>query len=95
MRDGRIVRGPVRVATGRAGYGTQVGTFSVYRKNRMWYSTVYNNAPMPYSVFFDGGEAFHEGSIYVRSHGCIHLSSHDAAWVFDFLHIGDKVRVVF
>lgn len=94
VRSGKIVRGPVRVATGRAGYGTEVGTFSVYRKNRMWYSTIYNNAPMPYSVFFDGGEAFHEASVYVRSHGCVHLSSNDAAWVYDFLRIGDKVQVV-
>lgn len=94
-RDGRILRGPVRVATGRAGYGTQVGTFSVFRKNRMWYSTLYGNAPMPYSVFFDGGEAFHEGSIRVRSHGCVHLSPSDAAWVYDFLRIGDEVQVVF
>lgn len=95
VRGGRIVRGPVRVATGRAGYGTEVGTFSVFRKNLMWYSTIYNNAPMPYSVFFDGGEAFHEGSIYERSHGCVHLSSNDAAWVYNFLHIGDKVQVVY
>lgn len=94
VRDGKVLRGPVKVATGRSGYGTEVGTFHVYRKNRMWYSTIYNNAPMPYSVFFDGGEAFHEGSVYVRSHGCVHLSAGNAAWVFDFLHIGDEVQVV-
>jgi lipoprotein-anchoring transpeptidase ErfK/SrfK len=94
VRDGKVVRGPVRVATGRAGYGTELGTFQVYRKNRMWYSTIYNNAPMPYSVFFDGGEAFHEGSTAIRSHGCVHLSATNAAWVFNFLHIGDTVQVV-
>jgi len=94
IRNGKVVRGPIRVATGRSGFGTEVGTFKVYRKNRMWYSTIYNNAPMPYSVFFDGGEAFHEGSVYVRSHGCVHLSATNAAWVFNFLHIGDKVQVV-
>jgi len=94
VRDGKVMRGPVKVATGRSGYGTEVGTFHVFRKNRMWYSTIYNNAPMPYSVFFDGGEAFHEGSVYVRSHGCVHLSAGNAAWVFNFLHIGDEVQVV-
>ena len=94
ISNGKVVRGPVRVATGRAGYGTEVGTFRVYRKNRMWYSTIYDNAPMPYSVFFDGGEAFHEGSVYVRSHGCVHLGASTAAWVFGFLHLGDKVQVV-
>lgn len=94
VRGGKVVRGPVKVATGRSGYGTEVGTFHVFRKNRMWYSTLYNNAPMPYSVFFDGGEAFHEGSVYVRSHGCVHLSASNAAWVFNFLRIGDEVQVV-
>lgn len=94
VRDGSLMRGPIRVATGRYGYGTELGTFSVYRKNYMWYSTIYNNAPMPYSVFFDGGEAFHQGSVYVRSHGCVHLGDGDAAWVYNFLHIGDEVEVV-
>ena len=94
VRNGQVMRGPVRVATGRSGYGTEAGTFHVYRKNRMWYSTIYNNAPMPYSVFFDGGEAFHEGSVYVRSHGCVHLSASNAAWVFNFLNIGVEVQVV-
>ena len=94
VRNGKLMRGPIRVATGRAGYGTELGTFRVYRKNRMWYSTIYNNAPMPYSVFFDGGEAFHQGSTAVRSHGCVHVGASNAAWVYNFLRIGDKVQVV-
>jgi len=94
VRNGKVVRGPIRVATGRAGYGTELGTFRVYRKNRMWYSTIYNNAPMPYSVFFDGGEAFHQGSTSVRSHGCVHVGAGNAAWVYSFLRIGDVIQVV-
>ena len=47
LRNGASMRGPVLIATGRSGYGTKVGTFRVYRKNRMWYSTIYHNAPMP------------------------------------------------
>jgi lipoprotein-anchoring transpeptidase ErfK/SrfK len=94
VRNGKVVRGPIRVATGRAGYGTELGTFRAYRKNRMWYSTIYNNAPMPYSVFFDGGEAFHQGSTSIRSHGCVHVGAGNAAWVYSFLRIGDVVQVV-
>jgi lipoprotein-anchoring transpeptidase ErfK/SrfK len=94
VRDGHIVIGPIRVATGRPGYGTELGTFHVYRKNRMWYSTIYNNAPMPWSVFFDGGEAFHEDSVYIMSHGCVHISSTYAQEVYNFLQIGDEVQVV-
>jgi lipoprotein-anchoring transpeptidase ErfK/SrfK len=94
VSGGKVVRGPIPVATGRAGYGTELGTFQVYRKNRMWYSTIYNNAPMPYSVFSDGGEAFHQGSTSVRSHGCVHVGASNASWIFNFLHIGDEVQVV-
>jgi lipoprotein-anchoring transpeptidase ErfK/SrfK len=94
VSGGKVVRGPIPVATGRTGYGTEPGTFRVFRKNRMWYSTIYNNAPMPYSVFFDGGEAFHQGSTSVRSHGCVHVGASNASWIFNFLHIGDEVQVV-
>lgn len=94
VRNGQVVIGPIKVATGRPGYGTELGTFSVYRKNQMWYSTIYNYAPMPWSVFFDGGEAFHEASVYVMSHGCVHVSSTYAETVYNFLHIGDEVQVV-
>lgn len=56
--------------------------------------SIYNNAPMPYSVFFNGGTAFHEGSLSVPSAGRIHLS-HDAAVKFyNSLHEGDTVQVV-
>jgi hypothetical protein len=94
VRDGHVVIGPIKVATGRPGFGTELGTFHVYRKNQMWYSTIYNNAPMPWSVFFDGGEAFHEASVYVMSHGCVHVSASYAETVYNFLHIGDEVQVV-
>jgi lipoprotein-anchoring transpeptidase ErfK/SrfK len=94
VRDGQVVMGPMRVATGRPGYRTELGTFHVFRKNQMWYSTIYNNAPMPWSVFFDGGEAFHEDSVYVMSHGCVHVSATYAEDVYNFLHIGDEVQVV-
>ena len=44
----------------------------------MWYSKQYDDAPMPYSVFFKGGYAIH-GTGYVSqlgrpaSHGCIRV----------------------
>lgn len=94
LRDGKVLIGPVGVATGRDGYRTETGTFRVYRKNRMWYSTVYDNAPMPYSVFFNGGDAFHQGPLTIMSHGCVHLGPGTAAAVFAFLRIGDEVQVV-
>ncbi|MBC8092897.1 MAG: L,D-transpeptidase, partial [Pseudonocardia sp.] len=52
------------------------------------------NAPMPYSVFFNGGIAFHQGSLSELSHGCIHLSRSAASEFFRSLNRGDVVQVV-
>jgi lipoprotein-anchoring transpeptidase ErfK/SrfK len=49
---------------------------------------------MPYSVFFNGGIAFHQGSLSVESHGCIHLSRGAAETYYNFLSVGDTVQVV-
>lgn len=90
---GKITYGPVPMLPGRAGHRTDDGTFNVYFKDLHHLSSEFNGAPMPFSVFFDGGIAFHEGSLSVQSHGCIHLS-HDAAQTyFDSLHFGDQVSV--
>lgn len=93
LRDGSVVYGPVPVATGRSGWRTPAGTFHVEWKARHWVSTVFH-APMPYSVFFYEGDAFHEGSVYERSHGCVHLEPSAAATFFDTLQVGDEVQVV-
>ena len=54
----------------------------------------FNNAPMPYSVFFaDGGIAFHQGNPNNPSAGCVHLSAADAQAWFDDLEVGDEVQV--
>jgi len=48
---------------------------------------------MPNSVFFNGGIAFHTGSLTTLSHGCIHLSA-AASEKFYGLAIGQQVQVV-
>ncbi len=30
--------------------------------------------PMPYALFYNGGEALHSGRLDVSSHGCIHIA---------------------
>ena len=47
------------VSTGRAGYGTPSGTYRPQRMERSWFSKLYYNSPMPYSIFFHGGYAIH------------------------------------
>lgn len=101
FRDGKILRGPVPVATGGNGQPTPVGhSLRVYRKDadhKSQESRLPNGAPapMPLSVFFnDGGIAFHSGSPDRSSAGCVHLNPDDAKAWFDYLQVGDKVQVV-
>lgn len=90
---GQITYGPVPITSGAAGSRTRTGTFSVFWKDKNHKSSLFNNAPMPNSVFFDGDIAFHQGSLYDQSNGCIHLSWDASATFFDTLSVGDKVYV--
>ena len=92
LHDGKVVYGPVKVATGRASLPTPSGNFHVYYKVVDGWSTTYD-APMPYSVFFYEGDAFHEDPVTVRSHGCVHLSLKNAEYFYHFLQYGDLVEV--
>lgn len=94
MDGGAISYGPVPIASGKPGYETPPGVFTVTYKDIDHRSSLYNNAPMPYSVFFNGGIAFHEGDLREQSHGCVRLS-HEAAKTFYYdLEPGDVVEVV-
>ena len=93
LSDGEVVRGPVRISHGRAGFRTPPGTFRVSFKSRDHVSSIYD-AEMPYAVFFNGGIAFHQGDVRSRSHGCIRLGSSAARAFFATLERGDVVQVV-
>lgn len=90
---GQITYGPVPITSGAAGSRTRTGTFSVFWKDKNHKSSLFNNAPMPNSVFFDGDIAFHQGSLYDQSNGCIHLSWDASQTFFDTLSVGNKVYV--
>jgi lipoprotein-anchoring transpeptidase ErfK/SrfK len=92
--DGKVVYGPVPVKTGRTGYPTPVGTFHVQYRQKLHISKEFNDTPMPNSVFFTNGVAFHEGSLSVHSHGCVHLSATSSLKFYDTLRVGDTVQVV-
>jgi lipoprotein-anchoring transpeptidase ErfK/SrfK len=93
LRDGQVTYGPVPITHGRPGFRTPPGTFRVESKRRDHVSSIYD-AEMPWSVFFNGGVAFHEGSLAVTSHGCVHLSRAAAETYFSTLSVGDIVQVV-
>ena len=94
LRDGKVVLGPVRVSHGRPGYRTPPGTFRVSYKDRDHRSSLFDGAPMPYSVFFNRDIAFHQGSVREKSHGCVHLPAAAARTFFTGLKGGDVVQVV-
>ena len=85
------VRGQLKhtwpVSTGRRGYETPGGSYRAKRLEEEWYSTVYAAAPMPLTVFFNGGYAIH-GTYDVKrlgrkaSHGCVRLAPGNAARLF-------------
>jgi hypothetical protein len=94
ISGGAVQYGPVPVLHGRKGFRTQPGTFRVSFKNRHHVSSIYHTK-MPYSVFFNGGIAFHQGPLNGGgSHGCVRLSRDAARTFFGFLHPGDVVQVV-
>ncbi|MBS9477973.1 L,D-transpeptidase [Ancylobacter radicis] len=78
------------VSTARKGYRTPVGTFHPYRMHRRYFSRKYDNAPMPYAVFFHKGYAIHGTNDLRRlgrpaSHGCIRLHPENAKTLFSLV----------
>lgn len=87
--DGKTVRTITKCSFGRDGHRTPLirgGCLSPTKRDRNHHSSIYNGASMPFALFFEQDPtcAFHEGNPAVASHGCIHLTQEDAAWLFDW-----------
>lgn len=72
------------VSTARKGYFTPRGSWRPTRMHKMWRSRKYDDAPMPFSVFYYGGYAIHGTSAVKHlgrpaSHGCVRLRTTNAA----------------
>ena len=86
-RDGRaLYQWPV--STGKAGFDTPSGKFKAFRMERDHYSKEWDDAPMPFSIFFtQKGHAIH-GSLDTKnigrpaSHGCVRLTPANAEKLF-------------
>jgi lipoprotein-anchoring transpeptidase ErfK/SrfK len=75
------------VSTARSGYSTPRGSYAPTSLQRMHYSRIYHNSPMPHSIFFRGGYAIHgtyaTGALgRPASHGCVRLAPGNAAALF-------------
>jgi hypothetical protein len=71
------------VRGGAASTPTHTGTFRVYYRDIDHVSSTFDNAPMPYSQFFTGGQALHGSRLMMNpyvghSHGCVNFWTEDA-----------------
>lgn len=79
------------VSTGVDGYNTPSGNFRPFRMEQDHHSDEWDNAPMPFSIFFtEQGHAIH-GSYQTRSlgrpasHGCVRLAPQHAAKLYELV----------
>ena len=94
-----VYRGGVRIgvttiSTGRQGYETPTGVFTILQKDSNHHSNKYENAPMPFQerLTWDG-VALHAGGVpgYPESHGCVHLPYGFAKALFKETRMGTTV----
>lgn len=94
VRDGRVTR-TVAVSSGRRGFRTPRGSFSIYRRSEMEWSEDYD-VWLPWAAFFVRGIAFHsyrEVPPYPASHGCVRVPPPFAREVYRFARVGTRVVV--
>ncbi len=88
--DGNRLMGDWPVSTARPGKRTPLGTYSPQFLSRNHRSSLYNNAPMPFSIFFNGNYAIHGTDQISRlgnpaSAGCVRLHPDNAAKLFSWV----------
>lgn len=96
-----VYRNGVRIAvttvsSGRPGFGTPTGVFTILQRDINHHSSTYHNAPMPYTERLTwGGVALHAGGLpgYPSSHGCVHLPLEFAKLLFGIESLGGTVII--
>jgi lipoprotein-anchoring transpeptidase ErfK/SrfK len=84
-----------KVSTGKTGFETPTGAYKPTWLSIDHYSKTYDNAHMPFAVFFKGGYAIHATDAVARlgkpaSHGCIRLAKDNAAMFFNLVETYGK-----
>ncbi len=105
LENGRIIF-DAPVSTGRDGFNTPVGTFSIYAKVREQTmrgclgGECWLVPKVPHAMYIVGGVALHGtywhnqfGTGVRRSHGCINLPLVSAAWLYNWAPVGTPVIV--
>ena len=89
--------GQTPVSTGRPGYPTPTGVFSILAKDATHHSKKYNNAAMPFAERLTWSGIFlHAGDLpgYPSSHGCVHLPLAFAKDLFETTQAHDTTVVI-
>jgi hypothetical protein len=89
--------GQTPVSTGRPGYPTPTGVFSILGKDANHHSKKYNNAAMPFAERLTWSGIFlHAGDLpgYPSSHGCVHLPFAFAKDLFETTQANDTTVVI-
>ena len=88
--------GVTTISSGRPGYETPTGVFTILEKNVVHISKKYNDAPMPYQQRLTwGGVALHAGGLpgYPESHGCVHLPMEFSKLLYAAMPMGGTVVI--
>ncbi|MFA6492867.1 MAG: L,D-transpeptidase/peptidoglycan binding protein [Patescibacteria group bacterium] len=88
------------VSTGKSGYATPTGEFSVYGKDRaaLMDGPDYYLPGVPYISWFSGdysihGTYWHSNFGHPMSHGCVNMATSDAEWIFNWDDVGTPVYI--
>ena len=85
-----------KVSSGKRGYDTKAGVFSILEKQRYHHSNLFSGAPMPWMQRLTwSGTALHAGIVpgYPASHGCVRLPFSFAPKLFQITTLGENVVV--
>ena len=93
--DGWIMRAPV--SSGRTGYETPAGVYSILQRKVEHFSNLYDDAEMPFMQRLTwSGIALHAGALpgYPASHGCVRMPHGFAERLFEVTRLGMRVIVM-
>src|SRR5262245_22227898 len=85
-----------KISSGKPGYDTRAGVFSILEKARYHHSNLFSGAPMPWMQRMTwSGTALHAGVVpgYPASHGCVRLPFSFAPKLFRITNVGENVIV--
>ena len=84
------------ISSGKDGYSTPTGVFTILEKDKDHRSRTYDDAPMPYQQRLTWkGVALHAGNLpgYPASHGCVRLPMEFAKKLFEITPMGGTVVI--